>query len=294
MLCVGFLLAGCGPGKKSGNSNQNKDGGSDTAASGGNTDIPVTPSDDGGGTAQPTDTTQTTTNAKGLVGHWKLDEASGTMASDVSDQLNHGTYAGAPTPSTNVPKLASANPQSLLFNGGKTGSDAVIVSDSDSLSLAGPFTLAVWVRPVASKEITRPQQGLIEKWEEVAVTNPPPDAAASAPANGYYLRLNGLKNVQIGIRNQPGMTFSVKTIAALADDTWTHVAAVYDGTSVILYINGAQDTTRTAAYGPTPGSSQLEIGRRMGFGSFEGQLDDVRIYDRALSAEEVMTVSGGG
>jgi hypothetical protein len=256
-------------------------------------DVPVTPSDDGG-TTKPTDTTQTTPNPKGLVGHWKLDEASGTMASDSSGRLNHGMHEGVPTPSTEVPKLASPNPQSLLFNGGKVGEDAVVVPDSDSLSLAGPFTLAAWVRPATSKELVRPQQGLIEKWDQMTVMNPPPDAAASISSNGYYLRMTSAKNIQLGIRNQAGMSYSEKSLAALAENTWTHVAAVYDGTSVILYINGVQDFKRLAKFGPAPGTSNLEIGRRLGFNSFDGHLDDVRIYDRALSAAQVMDLSAGG
>jgi hypothetical protein len=74
---------------------------------------------------------------------------------------------------------------------------------------------------------------------------------------------------------------------------WCHLAGVYDGSSVSIYVNGALAATHASAVKPIDGSSPLEIGISHGGHSFNGSLDDVRIYARALSAAEVKALAAG-
>ena len=78
--------------------------------------------------------------------------------------------------------------------------------------------------------------------------------------------------------------------AALSTNTWVHLAATYNGSSLILYRNGAQVAT-TAVTGAIVTSSQaLRIGGNALWGEyFAGRIDEVRIYNRALSASEIQT-----
>ena len=85
---------------------------------------------------------------------------------------------------------------------------------------------------------------------------------------------------------------------ALPTSTWTHLATTYDGSEARLFVNGSLVATR-AVTGAMPNSSRpLQIGgNRIWNEWFQGQIDDVRIYKRALSATELqsdMNTSVGG
>ncbi len=76
--------------------------------------------------------------------------------------------------------------------------------------------------------------------------------------------------------------------AALPTGAWTHLAATYDGTTLRLYVNGAQ-VAQLAVAGSIPTSnSPLRIGGNAIWGEwFNGLIDEVRVYNRALSAAEI-------
>lgn len=74
----------------------------------------------------------------------------------------------------------------------------------------------------------------------------------------------------------------------LSTNVWTHLAGTYDGTTMRLYVNGAQVSSR-AQTGQIPTStSALQIGGDTIYGQyFRGTIDEVRVYQRALSAAEI-------
>ena len=76
--------------------------------------------------------------------------------------------------------------------------------------------------------------------------------------------------------------------APLAVNTWTHLALTYDGVTLILYMNGMQvaSLAHTGPLGTSP--NPLQIGGDSLFGQyFQGTIDEVRVYNRALSALEI-------
>jgi hypothetical protein len=94
-----------------------------------------------------------------------------------------------------------------------------------------------------------------------------------------------------------GQGFNVLDADAPIQGAWTHVAVVFRGTSgdATLYLNGNAIRTAPLTYNPVPGTEPLRIGTTVGadpdgFGSFYGTIDDVRIYERALSASEVRSL----
>src|SRR5438128_2510813 len=76
--------------------------------------------------------------------------------------------------------------------------------------------------------------------------------------------------------------------SVLAVNTWTHLAATFDGATVRLYVNGAQVASQVQTTPLKPTTGTLQIGADSYTGeNFVGQIDEVRIYNRALSQAEI-------
>jgi hydrogenase maturation factor HypE len=85
-----------------------------------------------------------------------------------------------------------------------------------------------------------------------------------------------------------GLEKGVNGTAALAVNTWTHVASTYDGTTLRMFVNGTQVATR-AVTGAMPASGDpLRFGGNAIWGEwFTGRLDEIRVYNKARTAAEI-------
>jgi hypothetical protein len=78
--------------------------------------------------------------------------------------------------------------------------------------------------------------------------------------------------------------------SALALNTWTHLAGTYDGTTLRLYINGVQVSSQAQTGAIGTSTQALTIGGDTIAGQFwSGLIDEVRIYNRALTQAEIQT-----
>ena len=78
--------------------------------------------------------------------------------------------------------------------------------------------------------------------------------------------------------------------AALPVNTWTHLAASYDGAQIRFYVNGTQVAAAAATGTYEQNTNPLWIGGNAVYGEhFQGRIDDLRIYNRALTATEIQT-----
>jgi hypothetical protein len=192
-----------------------------------------------------------------LVAAYGFEEGSGTVVNDVSGNGNDGAIANATW--TTSGKFGSA----LTFNG---TSALVTVNDSASLRLTGGMTLEAWMYPTS----------VGTSWRDVIYKG-----------DDIYFLLGASPNAS---RPEAGGTFAeVYGTGALTANTWTHLAGTYDGATLRLYVNGVQVAilawTGTIATSANP----LQIGGDSIYGQyFQGQIDEVRIYNRALSASEVL------
>lgn len=218
---------------------------------------------------------QVTTNEVGLLGHWKFDELGGTSALDSSGNGRDGATTGATYTLTDGAGLP-ANVSALRFDGG----DVVIVpyTPAFNFSFGTPATFSFWIRPAAT--FTDEFSCMVNKvW--------------ASRASSDYAVCNGRDGVLLGWWNGswPENT-SVRT-RKLEPGRLAHVAVVYDGAGTAQFYSDGQldaaggDHARGAFQGAvsTTGSN-VEIGDR-----FHGMLDDVRIYNRALSPVEVASLS---
>ena len=205
----------------------------------------------------------------GLVGWWKLDDGSGTTAADSSGDGNTGTLGGSPLPTWTNGKLDGA----LSFNGSQT----VGVPDNAALDLSGPWTVSGWIELSAMP--ASGYLGPVLKKSNGAAFN-----YLLAYNNGAYFAGTGWVILYYDASNHLQST-SYGTTAVL--NQWYFLAGVWDGTTLSLYLNGGLVGSSTPSASPN-GSSGGGLTIAAGVSnSLTGMLDDVRIYNRALSATDV-------
>jgi hypothetical protein len=156
----------------------------------------------------------------------------------------------------------------LSFNG---SSSWVTVADASDLDFSSALTLEAWVRP-----------SVLSGWRTVLFKERPGGIVYSLYANQSAGRPVG----QVWL----GSELNAVGPAALGLNAWSHVASTYDGSTLRLYVNGAL-VSSTAVSGTLAASSGvLRIGGNGVWGEwFSGLIDEVRVYNRALSAGEIQT-----
>jgi fibronectin type 3 domain-containing protein len=212
-------------------------------------------------------TVSNTAGPTGLVAAYSFDAGSGTTVADLSGNGNTGTLTNATW--TTAGHTAGA----LSFNGTNA---LVTVPDSASLDLTVGMTLEAWVNTTA----------LGATWRTVVLKEQPGNLAYALYANAETARPSTHVFVPTG-------EAILKGTAGLTLNTWAHLAASYDGATLRLYVNGTQvaSTAVSGAMATTTGS--LRIGGNTVWGEwFKGLIDDVRVYNRALSAAEVQADMG--
>ena len=197
-----------------------------------------------------------------LVGYWKFDESEGTTAYDSSGCGNDGTLMNGPAWALGI----SGN---ALDSDGTD--DYVEVADSPSLDVAGPFTTMCWVYP---RHLPRGFTSFINKWMN------------------YILQTGefGPRRLRLIFRDSEGQSYCLESPDnILTLDEWQHIAGLWDGDSLKLFRNGRE--VASAYVGPAvpdPTSTLLCISAENGtWQFFNGKIDEVKVYSRALSAEEI-------
>ncbi len=206
----------------------------------------------------------------GLVGYWKFDEGNGTSASDSSGNGNNGTLIGDPTWTEGNSGYA------LYFN----GSNYVDCGNAASLHVQN-YSLSAWIKP----SIIGDTEHRIISNGGYGNTNGAIDFVIAT--SGQLVILN-----QLGAYGQDECWSQSRFLISI--NSWSLVTATYDATTgnAKLYVNGDEvNTTLSVLRAPNPDPVyNMHIGA-MGGGTsmmyFIGSIDEVRIYNRTLSPEEV-------
>ncbi len=220
----------------------------------------------------------------GLVGYWKLDDGPGsTKARDDSGNGNHGTLMNGPTWSTNTPTTSFYNPYSMEFDG---VNDTIAIPRSISLE-PNTITISIWAKRLGDSSSTK--HGLISKLFKNA--NSVPHASY-----GIYYDRNNNNQIELFLGYTDGSFVSYYS-SDLPLNEWMHFSGVYDLSNVKLYIDGSLANTYSATKPIKFDSDSIFIGSKSPTTSapdwYNGLLDDVRIYNRALSASEVAALAAG-
>ncbi|MFH0952995.1 MAG: LamG-like jellyroll fold domain-containing protein, partial [Verrucomicrobiota bacterium] len=210
---------------------------------------------------------------RGLVLHYAFDRDGGGVVTDQSGQGNDGRVSGAKHTSRGVSGGACE------FDGVK---DQITVGTESSLNFTGPFSVSAWVNPYDIGGFGSQYRTIFGKWKDWS----PGDVDLRQYAFGY--QLGGRLHMAIGAGRPREAVLSQAT---LATGRWQHVAGVYDGSHLRVYLNGIlvgeSNTTLTITSQPvSPMIAAAECGG-WGLQFLKGKLDEVRVYNRAISAEEV-------
>ena len=217
-----------------------------------------------------------------VVGYWRFDEGTGNVANDSSGYNNTALLVNAPIWENTYLAPVAGNRYALQFDGANR---AVSIADSASLRPTS-FTLAGWFRWQSTPATS---QSLVAK------------RVGNTMFDSYQIfydvgdrQLRGVLGTAAG--------FGADTVFAWtpAEGTWYHLAFTFDNASKIaaLYINGAQVATQNLGASFTIGydNGSLEVGRDNDNGQwvafFTGQVDEVGLYNRALTPAEIAALGG--
>ena len=208
----------------------------------------------------------------GLVAHYELD---GNF-SDISGRFQHGrTIAGDPT-----------------FDAGQVGNAVSFDGDTEvsfgnvgGFDRGDPFTLATWIKgrgnlPMAAfqKLDAERRRGYEWRFDDIALVGIQKWAA----------------KLTVALASDAASTIQIRTRDRLRLGDWYHVTLTYDGSGkaggLALYVNGAPfatDVVKDALTGPVATDAPLRIGSKALGKPFVGQIDDLRLYNRALTATQI-------
>ncbi|HPC95393.1 MAG TPA: LamG domain-containing protein, partial [Sedimentisphaerales bacterium] len=213
-----------------------------------------------------------------LVGYWPFDEGAGTTVTDATGLNGDGTFTG------DVSWTAGVSRSALHFDG---NGDYVTLPNNPRTQLrsGGGFTVAAWVKveKVDNGVIMMVGQGC-STWASwyLGVGGGEPDA----PRNEG--------NLLFATRTSGGSAYNA-AVTPLAPDTWVHIAATHDGTTLVLYQDGVE-VNRVAAGTPYQNTDPFYIGGDPGCNGrqwFGGSLDELQIYDAPVAENEIRKIMRG-
>ena len=208
-----------------------------------------------------------------LVGWWKLDEGLGTTAVDYSGYDHHGTFQGSPQWGNGYHDGA------LEFT--KTG-QYVDCGAAAAQEVTGDFTIAAWVQ--LGPNNAGLYEGIAGKLTRRGGADYMGFGIVRYNSNVFRLWVSDGDSAQINGRASSDLTY--------ADTEWHHVAGVREGQTNALYVDGIrQSETTTTDF--VPSEEFFHIGRQYSHLDdryFQGLIDDVRIYNKAMSQEAIILV----
>jgi hypothetical protein len=200
----------------------------------------------------------------GLVAEW-------LFAGDAGDSSgNHhiGTVNGATLVNDRFGRAMSA----YHFDG---ASSMIEIADAPDLALTGDSTISAWIKPDAIGFLA----GIVSKYQQMHDFS-------------YTLRFGYLAPYSYYDFDSFTMLDTTAPGAMVTAGQWQHVAVVVTAGSATIYANGAAGTPQTLPYTIQSNTDVLRIGVDYSTRYFKGAIDDVRLYSRALAAEEIAALYG--
>lgn len=228
-----------------------------------------------------------------LITHWQFDETTaGATVADTSgsgfDGTPHGVHNGSnnpsylPQPSTDVPTVSYSDPRSLFFqgNGGNSTGSYVDVSNWN-VDTSNGFTVALWAKPETTSG---------SSWERFF------DFGNGPGSDNIVFAQNGGNNqVYFEVYNGGSTTKIIGSNGTWMVGSWHYYAATIDANgNADVYVDGNIVASGTTNKPVNITRTNKYIGKsNWGDDYYEGYMDDLRIYGRALSQSEVTNLTNG-
>jgi len=206
--------------------------------------------------------------ADNLVGWWKLDETSGAVALDSSPEKHHGTLMNMTLSTDSVTGQIN---RAFEFDG------TTEYVEASNLPVGKAFTVMAWAK---SNTATWNNHGFI---------------VSSRSANGFILHPNsGTNDVRLIIYSSTSTQTSLSNFTPVDIQIWHHYAASYDADTLAWaeYLDGVIKASGTTSITRTASTATVNLGKDHNVPGryFDGQIDDARIYNKALTAAEITLI----
>jgi hypothetical protein len=204
----------------------------------------------------------------GPVGEWRLNQSSGASAPDTSIYGDNGAVSGTVSWTTRCDGTGAFD-----FDG---ASKYITVSNATQLQPTTALTIAGWIRGDA--------------WSAGSDVDTILRKGDATP-NNYAL---SVADGRVQLLLDDSDTGGVRGNTTLSTGVWYHVAATWDGSNARIYVNGVLDNTPMARSGAISADTRdVYIGGRIGSTDmFDGLLQNVVLYNRALSEAEMARLAG--
>ncbi|HYE08175.1 MAG TPA: LamG-like jellyroll fold domain-containing protein, partial [Planctomycetota bacterium] len=217
-----------------------------------------------------------------LVAYWKFDAQTGLTARDWTGNGHTATLRGGSMRSTTVSS-------SILFDNGGSATfdgtnDFVSVPYAAALNPSSAITVSAWINATSGNGSYR------------TIVSLPYGATWASPWAAYALRLTTGNKLECWIDDYVAASSVTGGTDILAGTGWRHVAFTYDGATITLYRSGLASTPKAYASPINASTRALAIGTNNTTSPseyFVGQIDDVRIYSRALTGAEIRNLANG-
>jgi hypothetical protein len=224
------------------------------------------------------------------IAHWKLDECQGSTAYDTSgSNLNGNINIG---PSGTQTSLGTCQTTNTAWGNGKTGrlnssinfdgtDDQITINESPPINLTAnqPFSISYWV-----------------KLSRIVDTYQSPIMKSHFGSSYGHLIRNSNNSLLIYTDDDTNPELTISSFFTASDtQNWIQISQTYDGDKIYVYKNGKLTNTSASGISLTSNTQPLYIGMNGSSNYFlDGQIDDVRIYNYALTGEQVKTLYNNG
>lgn len=199
---------------------------------------------------------------KGQVLYLPMNEGTGTVANDHSKEGNDGDIIGATWVAGKI--LGKA----LLFDG---TDDYVQTPDAANLRVTSEASIEAWIKLTNKDKF----QMVFNKWYD-------------GSNRSYYFRVNDTNVLRLTVSLDGTTEDGASGATALVTGRWYHVVGIFDGTDIRVFLDGVQDGITNYPGSIKVNNQVVNVGINHAAGEdFDGIIDEVRLFNRVLSAEEV-------
>jgi hypothetical protein len=226
-----------------------------------------------------------------LVLYYKFEETAGPNVTDSSGNNLTGVWSGTTTLISNsaagdCAPTPAGNQRSIIFAEGPVNSTGGYILTTDTAGITKfttPFSVMAWIKPTMFAAGQNPNNtgAILFDW-----------VWTGSVFDGWGFDITTTQQLQFYTGNTTTMD-TLQSTGTVPWGSWSHVAAVWDGSNKYIYINGKLDSTNASTLVPGQTTNNFQVGKDDYWRNFYGNVDEVRLYKGALTASQVLAIYNG-